>query len=218
MVDKTRASGIPENAEESEHDTQEVRTVNRKAATESIVLLKNSLQILPIKNAGRVAVVGPNAHEELYCGGGSSTVFPYYYVSAFEGIKQGLSENFPSSEVTFHQGCYKHALLPLLEAESPLGRQGVKLEFYDRDFSSDSEAKLVATTHSLTWRLVFCDSLLREALPLTYGRFQGLFKAPEDGAFEFGVITTGRAKFYVDGTLLVNNWTEQERSNHFFGG
>lgn len=217
LVERTSISGVPEDAQEYENNTPEVRAVNRKAASDSVVLLKNASRLLPIQKPGRVAVIGPNANEDLYCGGGSSTVFPYYYVSAFQGIKQALGDKFPSSEVIFSQGCYKHALLPLLETETPGGQKGLKLDFYDRDFTIDAEAKKVAETDSRTWRLVFFDSLPKEALPLTYGRCAATFRAPGDGPYQLGVCTTGRAKLYVDGVLLADNWTKQERSEHFFG-
>ncbi|KIX95106.1 uncharacterized protein Z520_09022 [Fonsecaea multimorphosa CBS 102226] len=218
FVEKTRASGVPEDAVEWEHNTPEVRAVNRKAATESIVLLKNTSKLLPVQSPGRVAIIGPNAHEDLFCGGGSSTVFPYYYISTYRGIKDTLAEYSPSSEVTFAQGCYKHALLPVISTESPSGQAGVDLDFYNRDFTQDPDAQKVVATHSLTWRLVFIDSLPQVALPSVYGRFKGLYKAPSDGDFEFGVVTTGRAKLYIDGVLLVDNWTTQERGSHFFVG
>lgn len=219
LVEKTRSSGVPEDALEWENDTPKVRAINRKAAAESIVLLKNTSNLLPIhQDPGRVAVIGPNAHEDLFCAGGSSTVFPYYYISPYKGIKDALAEYSPSSELAFAQGCYKHALLPILSTESSPGNTGVDLEFYDRDFTQEPDtAQKVVETHSLTWRLVFIDSLPKAALPSVYGRFKGLYKAPMDGDFEFGIVTTGRAKLYIDGALLVDNWTHQERGNHFFG-
>jgi beta-glucosidase len=217
LVERTRTAGVPEDAEEWENNTPEVRAANRKAAAESIVLLKNAAQLLPIRDPGRVAVIGPNAYEDLYCGGGSSTVFPYYYVSVFEGIKHAMAETYPSSDLIFSQGCYKHALLPLISTDSDPGRKGLTIEFFDRDFTQEAGAKTIWETHSSTWRLVFIDSLPKEALPSAFGRFRGLYTAPSDGPFEFGIITTGRAKLYVDGVLLLDNWTKQERGTQFFG-
>src|ERR1700761_375256 len=52
LVEKTHASGVPEDAEEWENNTPEVRAANGKAATESIVLLKNASRILPIRTPG----------------------------------------------------------------------------------------------------------------------------------------------------------------------
>ncbi len=48
----------------------------RHIAAESMVLLKNAHNVLPLKRAGRVAVIGQMAHNPRYQGGGSSHVNP----------------------------------------------------------------------------------------------------------------------------------------------
>ena len=49
-------------------------------------------------------------------------------------------------------------------------------------------------------------------------RLSGFMKPrEEDTLFKFGVISAGRAKLYVDGQLVVDNWTHQERGDWFFG-
>lgn len=60
----------------------------RKAAAESIVLLKNEERMLPLKENGRIAVVGTFAKEPRFGGGGSSGTnprqldIPYDFISA----------------------------------------------------------------------------------------------------------------------------------------
>lgn len=44
LVERTNALGISEDAPEGESDTLESREVNRRAVTESIVLLKNDIR------------------------------------------------------------------------------------------------------------------------------------------------------------------------------
>jgi beta-glucosidase len=63
-------------------DTPEQKAVARTAATESIVLLKNSGDVLPIAKAVHsLAVIGPNAAVARTGGGGSSLVRPAYAVA-----------------------------------------------------------------------------------------------------------------------------------------
>ena len=38
----------------------------------------------------------------------------------------------------------------------------------------------------------------------------------EDTDFEFGLLSAGRAKLYLDGKLLIDNWTKQKRGDAFF--
>jgi beta-glucosidase len=73
-----------------EVDTPEQRAVARRAATESIVLLKNEGGALPLGSPKirSVAVTGPSAAVARTGGGGSSLVRPKYSVTALDGIKE----------------------------------------------------------------------------------------------------------------------------------
>ncbi len=73
-----------------EVDTPAQRALAREAAAESIVLLKNEGNLLPIDPAKThtLAVIGPNAAVARTGGGGSSLVRPSYTVSPLEGIKE----------------------------------------------------------------------------------------------------------------------------------
>ena len=83
LFDKPKPGG-------GEVDTPAQRAVARQAATESVVLLKNTGSLLPLA-AGKVrsvAVIGPNAAEARPGGGGSSKVASKYTVSPLDGIKE----------------------------------------------------------------------------------------------------------------------------------
>ena len=58
-----------ENRAKTEIFTTENRTFARKVAAESMVLLKNDNQILPLKKSGTIAVIGPLAHTSENMGG-----------------------------------------------------------------------------------------------------------------------------------------------------
>lgn len=82
-----------------EIDTPGQRAVARKAATESIVLLKNDGDLLPI-NPSRVhslVVIGPNAAVARTGGGGSSLVTPKYSISPLKGIQDRAGKNLQVS-------------------------------------------------------------------------------------------------------------------------
>ena len=84
-----------------------------RAAHESIVLLKNQNNLLPLdrSNYKRVAVIGPNAGE-LHLGGYSNK--PGRGVSIFQGIKEKLGS---SAEVFFAEGCKITESLPEWDAD-----------------------------------------------------------------------------------------------------
>ena len=70
-------------------DTPAQREVARTSAAESIVLLKNAGDLLPLTTAKvhSLAVIGPNAAVARTGGGGSSLVRPNYAISPLEGIR-----------------------------------------------------------------------------------------------------------------------------------
>jgi beta-glucosidase len=94
-----------------EIDTPAQRTVARKAATESIVLLKNAGDLLPL-NASKIhslVVIGPNAAVARTGGGGSSLVKPKYSIAPLQGIQDRAGERV---QVSF-------ALGAAMEGEDP---------------------------------------------------------------------------------------------------
>lgn len=72
-----------------EVDTPQQRALARTASTESIVLLKNTGDLLPIdpQKIHSLAVIGPSAAVARTGGGGSSLVVPKYSVSPLKGIQ-----------------------------------------------------------------------------------------------------------------------------------
>jgi beta-glucosidase len=72
-----------------EIDTPEQRALARKASAESIVLLKNAGDLLPLdpSKIHSVVVIGPSAAVARTGGGGSSLVKPKYSISPLKGIQ-----------------------------------------------------------------------------------------------------------------------------------
>ena len=77
--------------------------LNLQAARESIILLKNSGQLLPLTKAAakRIALIGPNADKgNLNCYGSSETSPPYAVI-----LKQGLETKLGAANIAFAKGC-----------------------------------------------------------------------------------------------------------------
>jgi beta-glucosidase len=82
-----------------EIDTLGQRALARKASTESIVLLKNSGDILPL-NPSKIrslVVIGPNAAVARTGGGGSSLVMPKYSITPLKGIQDRAGDRLQVS-------------------------------------------------------------------------------------------------------------------------
>lgn len=82
-------------------DSNPKRALALRAAQETITLLKNEKEILPLKkdNLTRVAVIGPNANVSLL--GGYSGA-PEVNSSVLDGMKSYLGDE---TEVVYHEGC-----------------------------------------------------------------------------------------------------------------
>lgn len=90
--------------EERTVDSTEDTMLMRKIGAESIVLLKNSGNVLPLKpeKLTKVAIVGGNAKAIVLSGGGSAALKPSYFVSPFEGIVNALAGH--NVQVTYSEG------------------------------------------------------------------------------------------------------------------
>ena len=82
--------------------TQEHLDVARKVAQEGIVLLKNEGDVLPVRKAGKISVVGENAYKKMCIGGGSSMLKPIYEMSPLEGILERAARD--GMEVVYSRG------------------------------------------------------------------------------------------------------------------
>ncbi len=203
------AGGGAERAEE----TSERRALAREAAREAIVLLANPRGVLPLDPArlSRVAVIGPNADVAVIQGGGSAQVNPHRAVSPLEGIRARLPAGV---EVRFERGAASHRYAPLLDDRFVEGGW-VDRYFDDPDLAGAPAAERRSRRAYHLW--------LAGAVPagVEPGRFsvrsRGRFVAPESGDYSFSLASLGRSRLFVDGALVVDNWTKQERGEFFFG-
>lgn len=107
----------------------------RRAASSGFVLVRNEpvdgRPLLPVDAGGvrRVAVIGPNAREARFLGGGSALVFPPATVSPLAGL---LAAFGPDVEVTYCQGARGHERVSAADPElltTPDGERGILVEF-----------------------------------------------------------------------------------------
>ncbi len=85
------------------------RELIRRAGAEGAVLLKN-VGLLPLAQAGTVAVIGPNAKVAQIMGSVSAQFNPHYRVSPWHGLVGKLGED----ALRFAPGCANALFEPLL--------------------------------------------------------------------------------------------------------
>ncbi|KAL4768330.1 glycoside hydrolase superfamily [Aspergillus nidulans var. acristatus] len=214
LVNYVEPLGIPENAEEKVLNRPEDQALLRRAAAESIVLLKNEDNILPFNKEKSIAVIGPNAKIAAYCGGGSASLDAYYTVTPFEGVSAQSK-----GEVHFAQGSYSYKDLPLIGhlLKTDDGKTGFKFRVYDEPASS-SNRELLHELHLVSSQGFLMDYRHPKIKSyLYYVDMEGYFTPEESGIYDFGVVVVGTGKLLVDNEVVVDNTKNQRLGSAFFG-
>ena len=98
-------------------ESEDDKILMRKVASDSIVLLRNEGDVLPFnpQKLRKIAIIGPNAKAIIPSGGGSTSLKPRYFVTAYDGIVSALEQAGSGTEVTYSEGT--RGLFPLLSCE-----------------------------------------------------------------------------------------------------
>lgn len=214
LVNRVAPLGIEENAPEGQLEKpEEVAPQLRKLAADSIVLLKNERNVLPLDKTKSIAVIGPNAKVARYSGGGSASLKPYWLVTPFDGIAK------QASDVQYAEGTTNYKQLPVLSrlTKTVDGRPGCTARFYnephgqesrtcrDEIYTDESEMLLVDYTHpDINPELFYMD-------------LDSTFTPDVSGEYEFGCSVRGTAKLYIDDELIVDNANKQRQGSTFLG-
>lgn len=193
------------------------RALARRAATESMVLLRNE-RALPfdVATLRSVAVIGPNARAGQIQGGGSAGVAPHYAVHPLEA----LTERLGAERVVYEPGCridkYVRPFAPdSLRPASGEDRPGLTLEYWNgTGFSGDPALSRVVRRSAATWMGPVAPGVDPRRFS---ARYSGTFTPSESGAHTFGLMSAGRARMSIDGRIAVDNWSEQVPGDSFFG-
>lgn len=190
MVNEAMKSGIPENAPEIANESQEASDLIRKIGGESIVLLKNESNTLPLsktssKGNEKYAIIRPNAKVAQDSGGGSASMHCRYKTTPYEGIKAKLEEAGNSVSLDYELGASLDKTLPdigpILKTES--GEAGFTATFYKEDPGVKSR-KPFEELHLKSSKIVLADFKSDQLKPdelLYYANFDGIFVPEESG-------------------------------------
>ncbi len=192
-------------------DSSENRETALFAAEESIVLLKNENQVLPLNRHAirKLLVVGPNAAEARLGGGGSASVTPFYTISPLQGL-QDLAG--PDVEVEYLEGCSLVGTMePVgggLEHEDDEGRwiPGLRAEFFNHGQVSglpDAAWDVKEVNFSWGWAAPG-PGVLRSNYAV---RFSGRLVPPVTGPYRFGVFgQEGCLRLSLNGEWVYQAW------------
>ncbi len=184
------------------------RRVALDAARESLVLLKNEGNLLPLdkERIKSVLVVGPDAYPAVPVGGGSARVEPFAAVSFLEGIG-----NHPGTGVQVHYARGLPTLSEMAEAtnfmmSATTGEQaGLQAEYFN-----NAELEGTPTVTRIEPHINF--GRLARSFPegTLSSRWTGYYVPQEAGTYEVFASSTGEEggfyRLYVDDKLVFDNW------------
>jgi beta-glucosidase len=188
----------------SENDSDAHRALALKAARESIVLLKNAAQTLPLKeDLKTIAVLGPNADAlEVLLGNYNGT--PSRYSTPLAGIKSRVS---PNTQVLFAPGTYKIGTNTMPVPASSL-KDGLKGEYFNnRELKGDPVLVRTDAYLNFDWGAF---SPAPALTPQNFSaRWTGKVAAPVSGKYLLGLGGNGGMRLLVDGQVLVEDFANR---------
>lgn len=213
LVNKAAESGIPEDAFEGLKDDDATTRIVLQAARESIVLMKNSNDILPLKKNKKVLVIGEAAKKANFASGGCTNVKPYRQISLYDS----LVERFGDSNVTWCLGASNRKLLPSfsLFAKSK-DVSPIQYCVYDDPRSvPDRKPITEEKVGEIDAMLGDFDPAKLRDIDQLYASFLVVITVPESGLYKVNLKVSGLARVYIDGKLKMVNDLEHKTSGAF---
>ena len=181
------------------------QAVARRAAEESLVLLKNDADILPLhaRSLSHVIVLGPNADRQLCDGGlgGSSGVQPPYEVTALEGLKKRLGVDkveFLSIDEGSEFEAIDHRFL-----KTKSGKPGVDAKY----FNDGTEAPVLERTEpsiDANWEMRSPDPTIVHSD--NFGaQYDAVMTPPVSGYYTIRLSGQNSATLYLNGQPFLTN-------------
>ena len=192
----------------SANDSPEHRQLALDAARESIVLLKNENNTLPLrKDLKSIAVIGPNA-DEVQVLLGNYNGQPSRATTPLAGIRQRVSAQ---TKVLYALGTTLTEVsavpVPASALRGPEGESGLKAEYF-----SNRELKGAPVLTRVDREVNFDWGMTNPAPGVPAddfsARWTGKLVPAMTGRYRFGAIADDGVRVYVDGKLIAEDWTE----------
>ena len=203
--------------------SQAGRELVRQEARESMVLLKNSGNLLPLDKAkvNTIAVLGPDSYPAVPGGGGSSQTTPFNAVSFMEGISNYLgagakvlyaADNPPLTEV-FQREQFVTA---------PGGEPGLKGEYFNNQDLEGSPA-LVRTDRLVAFDWGEGSYSANGPVDHFSARWSGYFIPKTSDDYKFYTSSDDGVRLFIDDQPVINDWqrhaeTLNSCTRHLEGG
>ncbi len=186
--------------------SQEGREVALEMARGSMVLLKNSGNLLPLDESKvkTIAVIGPNAYPAVPSGGGSAETKSFNAVSYLEGISNRLGTKArvlyavdePVLDEVFENSEFITA---------PGGESGLKGEYFDNEDLRGTPVLVRTDKHvHFDWG----EGSFAAGQPVDHFsvRWTGYFVPQKSGDYKFFTSADDGARLYIGDETVINDW------------
>jgi beta-glucosidase len=177
-----------------EFTDSQLQKVAREIGSQSIVLVKNEKQVLPLEKPLKIAVMGAHARFGRGQGGGSATVYPTEFVAPLEG----LMSNAPTgTTIGYTLG---------VNADTSLIQFDKRNLINPRTNEGGCLVEIVASDGSILLSEDRFGGFFNWATQpwmsdYAYIRVSGIFTAEKDGEYQFGVGMVGNYKVTIGGQV-----------------
>jgi len=181
-------------------DSRKHREQAIKVAHESMTLLKNTNNVLPLsKDIKKIAVIGPNAADSTMLWGNYNG-FPSSTIT----ILQGIEAKFPNAEIIYDKGCdlvdqWVRTSLYESFASEQNGAKGLKVEFYNNSEHKGEPVATLVNAVGITYNNSGGTALAQGVnMENTSTRITGVFTAPYTGEVAFSARTSDGYKLFIN--------------------
>ncbi|MEN8122746.1 MAG: glycoside hydrolase family 3 C-terminal domain-containing protein [Bacteroidota bacterium] len=192
-------------------DNEYRRSLAKRVADQSIILLKNENNFLPLNSnkIKSIAVIGPNGGEARMEGGGSGGLTGNYGISPYEGILNKVGDKV---DVKFARGIPARSLdLPIAGPEFYMtkdGKPGLDAEYFNnKEVEGEPALTRVEKDINFNWEYSSPDTNIIR-LDKWSARWTGKFKSPGDGWYEIGLRSDNGIRMYLDGQKILDAWVD----------
>lgn len=185
------------------------RQVALEAARESMVLLKNDQNLLPIDKSKTksIAIIGPGAYPAVPVGGGSARVEPFRAISFMEGLSNAAGT---ATKVYYHRGIPtvgEMAQATNFTTAMTNGATGLLAEYFSTADLKGTPS-VTRTEQHINYGPGSLASFPEQSLS---SRWTGYYSPQSAGDHTIFVLTTrdeiGGHRLFVDDKLVLDNWT-----------
>ena len=206
---------VPEVKEEVITMGPKHKEIARQVARESIVLLRNNKNILPLgKNVHSIAVIGIDAMEARlggYSGPGNGKI------NILDGIKERAGNKI---KITYAPGCGRNSEeYAVIDSRylSNNSNEGLQAEYFN-NINLEGRATLIRTDKKIDFHWTLFSPDPEKLEPDFYSvRWSGKLKAPGNGKYKIGLEGNDGYRLYINNQLIIDNWQKQTYQTLLYG-